>query len=123
MPEQPSAMPNVSDGQDRRAREATEKLVSQLSGDPDMAELVELFVGEMPERVRLVVEHFEKGQMGELKRVAHQLKGACGGYGFPQVGAAAGELEKALAQGAAEDLERVRRRVDELVELCRRVSA
>ena len=115
-------MPDHSDTAHGRAAEATHKLVSQLAGDPDMAELVALFVEEMPSRVRTVLECFERGELSELKRVAHQLKGACGGYGFPQVGAVAGDLEKMLAQGATDDLARVRACVDGLVDMCRRVS-
>jgi HPt (histidine-containing phosphotransfer) domain-containing protein len=41
-----------------------------------------------------------RGDVGELRRAAHQLKGAAGGYGFGPITAVAGELEQALARGA-----------------------
>jgi HPt (histidine-containing phosphotransfer) domain-containing protein len=88
-----------------------------------MAELIQSFVNEIPERVRLVERHWERHELGELRRIAHQLKGACGGYGFPQVGQAAAKLENGLSREENADLESVAERVRELVEMCRRVRA
>jgi HPt (histidine-containing phosphotransfer) domain-containing protein len=96
---------------------------SELAGDPEMAELIQSFVNEIPERVRLVERHWERHELGELRRIAHQLKGACGGYGFPQVGQAAAKLENGLSREENADLESVAERVRELVEMCRRVRA
>lgn len=100
---------------------------SNLINDPDMVELVELFVEEMPARIGGLLETFERAEYTDLKRMAHQLKGACGGYGFPDVGAAAARIEATLmniAPGSQEiSLTLLRSQVDELVDLCRRVSA
>lgn len=100
-------------------------LLSSLRGDPDMRELIELFVDEIPERVRLVRDFWDRRELGELKRLAHQLKGACGGYGFPQVGAAAGALEQSLSRAADRaakaDLSVLAGQVNELIALCGRV--
>lgn len=102
-------------------------LTSEFAGDPDMAELVRLFVEEMPERIDAMLQSWQRGAAGDLRRLAHQMKGACGGYGFPQVGHAAGRLENSLAAfgQSAElgDLEGLREQVEELVRLCRRVTA
>jgi len=101
-------------------------MLSRLAGDPDMAELIKLFVEEIPERVRAIEEFWGRGEFEQLRRIAHQLKGASGGYGFPEVGTAAGKLEEELT-GAAEDrahadAKAVERQVRELIGLCRRVS-
>jgi len=102
-------------------------LISEFAGDPDMAELVRLFVDEMPERIDSLMETWQRGAAADLRRLAHQMKGACGGYGFPQVGKAAGMLESSLAalgqSTEAGDLEGLRQQLDELVGLCRRVTA
>lgn len=102
-------------------------LTSEFAGDPDMTELVKLFVDEMPQRIDAIVESWERGAAADLRRLAHQMKGACGGYGFPQVGLAAGELEKSLASFGDEagvgDLEGLRGQVDELIGMCRRITA
>lgn len=106
---------------------ARDMLISEFAGDPDMQELIKLFVDEMPQRIDVLLDCWRRGAVIELRRVAHQMKGACGGYGFPQVGVVAGELESTLAElsqrGDAGGLEGLREQIDDLVSLCRRISA
>jgi HPt (histidine-containing phosphotransfer) domain-containing protein len=97
---------------------------SQFADDPDMADLVELFVSEMPSRIESLRNAWEEGQIGLLTRIAHQLSGACGGYGFPTVGSAARELERRLnrldEEAAEQRLREMTREYESLVELCSR---
>jgi HPt (histidine-containing phosphotransfer) domain-containing protein len=102
-------------------------LISDLAQDPDMRELVEMFVDEMPARVRSLQHLWDSRDFESLKRLAHQLKGASGGYGFTVVGGAAGRLEQTIkassASGTLDDhLANVQSQVNELINLCRRVS-
>lgn len=92
---------------------------SRFAGDPDMRELVEFFVGQMPERVDALRASFESGSLEELRSLAHQLKGAGGSYGFPQITDSARRLEERAMRA---DLDEVRRELDELVDLCSRTS-
>ena len=99
-------------------------VVSILSGDPDMLELIQLFVDEIPERARSLRDFWERKEFAELRRIAHQLKGAGGGYGFPTLGNAAGTLERQLniaMESQTPDLTSIARQVDELLSLCNRV--
>src|SRR5690606_6974675 len=94
---------------------------SQFADDPEMADLVEMFVSEMPERVEALQQAWQSGQVRDLTRLAHQLSGACAGYGFPSLGRAARELERQLTsmeEEAVEQLDRVRREYDCLIEMC-----
>jgi HPt (histidine-containing phosphotransfer) domain-containing protein len=84
-----------------------------------MAELVEFFVGEVPNRLQSIRDYCESGDREGVQRIAHQLKGACAGYGFEQVGLAAAKLEEPLKDEAT--LDDVRDQIDELTELLRRV--
>ena len=99
---------------------------SEFSNDPNMREIVEMYVTEMPERISMLSGLWSAQKFEDLRRVAHQLKGASGGYGFAVVGAAAGRLEGTLLSltdgGAASNLRELREQVDELLSLCRRVS-
>jgi HPt (histidine-containing phosphotransfer) domain-containing protein len=61
----------------------------------------------------------EKGEA--LQRLAHQLKGAAGGYGFAPITDAAARVEEALVSGAAP--EHVQPHLDELFALCARAVA
>ena len=96
-------------------------IVSQLANHPDMAELIDLFVSELPSRVDSVAQAWQSKELTGLRRLAHQLKGSCAGYGFPVLGDAAGKLEKSLDSQAA--LNEVAGQVNELIELCRRAAA
>lgn len=104
----------------------TAPMVSEFADDPDMAELVVLFVREMPERVRAIQGAWRGRSLGELRVLAHQLRGSCAGYGFPAIGLAAGKIEDTLRSGAGGggpgDLERVSELIGELTALCHRAS-
>ena len=102
---------------------AATPIISTLASDPDMGELIQLFVEEIPERVRTLQNFWQQRDLNELKRIAHQLKGSGGGYGFATLGNAAGTLEHTLNQTASAqpDLETIARQVDDLVNLCARV--
>jgi HPt (histidine-containing phosphotransfer) domain-containing protein len=92
---------------------------SALGADPDFAEIVCLFVDEMPLRIRDMQGHFGCANWDELSRLAHQLKGAAGSYGFDQITPFAAGLEKAVRNGESQAT--VRAALDALVEACGRV--
>lgn len=94
---------------------------SVLGADADFAEIVGLFVDEMPGRIRDLKAHFGGANWDELARLAHQLKGAAGSYGFDQLTPFAARLETTLRNG--EPAAAVRAALDELVEACGRVRA
>lgn len=98
----------------------SDPITSSHTGDPDMAELIQLFVEEIPERVRAVRECWERHELAELARISHQLKGASGGYGFPAVGDAAANLERHLL-APAPSADSVSAHVHALIDLCARV--
>lgn len=96
---------------------------SQYADDPEMRELVKEFVTALPERVLALRNAFEEQRLRDLQRLAHQLKGAAGGYGYPTVGSAAGVLETTLKTPEPIELDRVREQLDDLVGLCSRAMA
>jgi len=96
-------------------------LLSQFANDKDMAELVEFFVGELQERIGALSEAWKSGDRVRLKSLAHQIKGAAGGYGFPSITHSAAALEVALRAQESE-LTSAGQKLDELLELCRRAA-
>lgn len=94
---------------------------SVLSADPDLAELVDLFIAELPERLAQLHHLLEAGNLVDLARFAHQLKGAGGSYGFPQVTPVAADLERLARQAADEIL--LRNALNELIALTRQLRA
>lgn len=92
---------------------------SELADDPDLAEIVELFVAEMPGRVANLEARFEQRQWAELERAAHQIKGAAGSYGFNQLTPAAARLEAVVRR--FEDEGAIREALEALTRFCRGV--
>lgn len=95
-------------------------LTSEYANDPDMAELVGTFVRDLPTRIAAIQQSLAAGDIATLRRLAHRLKGAAGGYGFPSITDYARMLEETTAH--TEDLKAIRDSVNELVALCRRVQ-
>lgn len=98
----------------------SDTLVSELVDD-DMQELVEMFVGELPDRIDAIEKAIEEQDRASLGQLAHQLKGAAGGYGFPTISDAAELLESSAKAG--KELETLRLQTLQLRELCSRSSA
>jgi HPt (histidine-containing phosphotransfer) domain-containing protein len=99
-------------------------LRSEFANDPDMIELVQEFVQDLPTRAETLTKHLQASEYSDLRRVAHQIKGAAGGYGFAPISVSAGKVEKLLQSELNQaNLQDLRDQVAELVGLCRRASA
>ncbi len=96
-------------------------IFSSFSDDADMVELIQEFVGNLKQRVAAIHTAAEADDMAELSRLAHQLKGSSGGYGFDMIGHAAAQLESVVHSAAC--AAEVREQLDELVVLCHRATA
>ena len=95
--------------------------VSQLAGDPELRELIVQFVVELPERLARMRSLAYADNLPEVGRLAHQLKGAGGSYGFPQISAAARELERAARE--LQSTTDARRALDGLAAICGQARA
>lgn len=91
-------------------------IVSEMD-DPDMEELVAKFVDSMKGHATTLDSALRADDRETVRRTAHQLKGAAGGYGFPSITSAAERLEMAAREG-----EPIAQKVSELVDLCRRAA-
>jgi len=96
-------------------------LYSHMGSNPDLKEIVDLFIEEMPGRVTILLDRLNTGDWEGLRGAAHQLKGAAGSYGFATISPCAGRVENAVHDGLPE--EQIRQAVMELVNLCNRARA
>ena len=94
---------------------------SHLAADPDLGELVDLFVQEMPDRINALDAQAKSRDWNELTRTAQQIKGAAGSYGFDEITPYAARLEAAAREAQPE--EKILSALDELLSLCRRVRS
>jgi len=99
----------------------TEPLYSSLGGDPELGEIVQMFVEAIPGRVATLLEQLEAADWEGVRRTAHQIKGAAGSYGFDPISPCAAKVENGVRRNEPE--EQIRDAVDALVDLCNRVRA
>ena len=99
-----------------------EPVLSEFADDPDMSDLVGDFVGRMPERINALKSAFEAGDTEQVMRLAHQLKGSGGGYGFPLLTEVAGELEQ-KAKSAPTSIDNIKTEFEAVLDVCRRMAA
>ncbi len=92
-------------------------LVSALATDVGIAHLLDGFVRRLPERLGAMERALGTRDLEVLADLAHQLKGAASGYGFPAITESAAELEAvAAARGEVE------RALAALADVCRRAA-
>jgi len=96
-------------------------IYSTLASDPDLREIIRLFVEEMPERIRTLETKLTTEHWSELAQTAHQLKGAAGSHGFMELSTAAATLDATIKANA--DKEKIAATTASLVTFCRRVTA
>ena len=94
---------------------------SHLAADPDLGELVDLFVQEMPDRINALDAQAKSRDWNRLAETAHQIKGAAGCYGFDEITPSAARLEAVTREAQQE--EQILSALDELLSLCRRVRS
>jgi HPt (histidine-containing phosphotransfer) domain-containing protein len=90
------------------------QLYSNLAGDPDFSDLLREFVNNLSQRQQSLRECLDKNESERLTRIIHQLKGACGGYGFPALTEAASILENHLRNGRS--LDEIRTEIELFIE-------
>lgn len=97
-----------------------QSLFSLDVSDPDNAELIEMFLGELPNRVRSLQDAAESSDYELLRRLSHQLKGAAPGFGCDPIGARAADLEADLKNKHEDEiaLDDIRTHLDALIASC-----
>jgi len=96
-------------------------LVSEFSDDEDLMELIEMFVEELPKRAESVSKALAEEDFTTLQTLAHQLKGAAGGYGFSSISDVAQALEETCK--AEKDLEKLAAQAQQVAAYCRAARA
>jgi HPt (histidine-containing phosphotransfer) domain-containing protein len=91
-------------------------IYSSIIDEPDILELVAMFVAEMPERIARFDSLLESDDNDNLSRFAHQLKGSAGSYGFAEVSAAAAEVVTAIKTQQPKN--QIKTLTKNLIELC-----
>ncbi len=96
-------------------------LFSELAEERDLADLLAEFVEGLPRRVDALQEALDRNDLAGLARLAHQLRGAAGSYGFSTITTAARAVEESAQAPVC--LDELRRQFEALAALCRSAHA
>jgi len=97
-----------------------EAIHSAFRDDPEMAGILAEFVGQLPQRLAEMRQATGNNQWDVLGRLAHQVHGAGGSYGYACLTEAARELESHAKQ---QDTEAAMLAMNHLAHLCERIQA
>jgi HPt (histidine-containing phosphotransfer) domain-containing protein len=78
----------------------TTTIKSSMASYPGMAAIIIELVQGLPGEVQKMKTALAGNDMDALRRVVHQLRGACGGYGFDAVTAVAAAAEESIKNAA-----------------------
>jgi PAS domain S-box-containing protein len=113
--------PPSAPGEPASATTASDEAIpSAFRDDPDMADIIAEFVRQLPERLAEMRQAAGAGLWDVLRRLAHQMKGAGGSYGYACLTDAARELESHANQA---DVEGAMLALNHLAHLCEKVRA
>ena len=99
----------------------SEPIYSSLTSDRDYIDLVKDFVSEFPLKAETIRRCVSEKNLVLLQRTMHQMRGACGGYGFPTLTESAGQIEERLKAG--QTLESVEASITEFLNMLARATA
>jgi CheY-like chemotaxis protein len=100
--------------------DASQLLISEFADDPDMADLVNEYVASFDATVSEIKSSLAGRSFEQLGRLAHQLKGSGGGYGFPIISECASKLEAKVRltdKPSDADLTTIQASVSELIQI------
>jgi HPt (histidine-containing phosphotransfer) domain-containing protein len=75
--------------------------MSELVEDPDLGPLAAGFADALPARVQAIAQLLAAADHSAAARLAHQLKGAAGSYGYPEISELARQLEQQMGRDVA----------------------
>jgi len=101
-----------------KGRQSSAPLVSTMRDDEDVKGIVGQFALALPERSSAMLRAYEASDVETLRRLAHQLTGSAGAYGFPAITDAARAVERAVSDRL--DDPSLQDHLHELATLCRR---
>ena len=99
----------------------SEPIYSSLASDPDYVDLVKDFVNAFASKAGAIHQCVSENNLVLLQRTMHQMRGACGGYGFPTLTESAGQIEERLKAG--QTLESVEASITEFLNMLARATA
>ena len=103
------------------AEEAHEEaILTKYTDDPQLVEIIRDFVASLDQKVADFRSLLTRREIGELERLAHQIKGVGGMYGYPCLTETASLIEQAAREG--QDVGLLAELIEEFAALCEQIS-
>lgn len=100
--------------------ETDRPLYSSLASELELHELVAQYVEQIPSQIIELQQQFDLGNLVELQRLVHRMKGTAGSYGFDYVTPAAARLEQTICLGSNAEIKTA---LEQLLAICARLRA
>lgn len=97
-----------------------ETILTKYTDDPQLAEIIRDFVASLDQKVADFRSLLTRRETGELERLAHQIKGVGGMYGYPCLTETASLIEQAAREG--QDVGLLAELIEEFAVLCEQIS-
>jgi len=81
--------------------------------DSDLEDLIPMFLENRHKDVDDIRRLLREGNMGEIRRLGHSMKGSGGGYGFDEISEIGRGIEEAAKVGNMEEIEKLNNRLAE----------
>jgi signal transduction histidine kinase/CheY-like chemotaxis protein/HPt (histidine-containing phosphotransfer) domain-containing protein len=116
----PAPRDSTSQATPQADRIGRQPLRSRFAEDPVIGGIVDDFVAGFPEKLDEIKRAFQSLDSLRLRVIAHQLKGAAGGYGFPEISDVARTIELLIDSNAAPHELQIA--ISTLIDLCDRAA-
>lgn len=93
---------------------------SEFEDDPIIGPVLNIFLESIPERMATLDRAVEAASREDITKIAHQLRGSAGAFGFSGITVAAGKLEDAVITG--QNLQKIKDLAKALMALTNRTS-
>jgi CheY-like chemotaxis protein/HPt (histidine-containing phosphotransfer) domain-containing protein len=100
--------------------DGSDRIKSSFASDSRIMQIMPEFVAGLATHVREMIDLLERNDLAGLQKVAHQLLGASGGYGFDAVSQPASKVEQSIKAG--KDLKSITAETKSLIEVIRRID-
>ncbi|HXG31311.1 MAG TPA: Hpt domain-containing protein [Thermodesulfobacteriota bacterium] len=81
--------------------------------DSELEDLIPIFLENRHKDVEEIRRLLKEGNLGEIRRLGHSMKGSGGGYGFDEISEIGRNIEEAAKSGDAERIERLNNQLAE----------
>jgi CheY-like chemotaxis protein/HPt (histidine-containing phosphotransfer) domain-containing protein len=98
----------------------SDRIKSSFASDSRIMRIVPEFVAGLAAHVREMIDLLERSDLAGLEKVAHQLLGASGGYGFDAISQPASRVEQSIRAG--KDLKSITAETKSLIDVIRRID-